>query len=98
MDNNTPDEATSRPVEPHCRKLGERFRFFHVAPLTGFKAGALNYALANTAADAEVIAVIDSDYKVEPNWLLDLMPAFENSRIAIVQAPQDYRDGQANAF
>src|ERR1700686_2304235 len=98
IDNNTPDEATWRPVEAHCLKLGERFRFFHVAPLSGFKVGALNYALTKTAADAEVVAVIDSDYKVEPNWLHDLMPAFENPRIAIVQAPQDYRDEQANAF
>jgi len=98
IDNNTRDEAIWRPVEAHCRKLGERFRFFHVAPLAGFKAGALNYALTKTATDAEVIAVIDSDYKVEPNWLLDLVPAFENPRIAIVQAPQDYRDEHDNAF
>jgi exo-beta-1,3-glucanase (GH17 family)/cellulose synthase/poly-beta-1,6-N-acetylglucosamine synthase-like glycosyltransferase len=98
IDNNTRDEAIWRPVEAHCAQLGERFRFFHVAPLAGFKAGALNYALAHTAPDAEVIAVIDSDYKVEPNWLLDLMPAFENPRIAIVQAPQDYRDENDNAF
>jgi exo-beta-1,3-glucanase (GH17 family)/cellulose synthase/poly-beta-1,6-N-acetylglucosamine synthase-like glycosyltransferase len=98
VDNNTRDEASWRPVEAHCSKLGERFRFFHVAPLAGFKAGALNYALAKTAVDAEVVAVIDSDYKVEPSWLHDLMPAFENPRIAIVQAPQDYRDERANAF
>jgi exo-beta-1,3-glucanase (GH17 family)/cellulose synthase/poly-beta-1,6-N-acetylglucosamine synthase-like glycosyltransferase len=98
IDNNTPDEATWRPVEAHCAALGERFRFFHVAPLAGFKAGALNFALAKTAADAEVVAVIDSDYKVEPNWLHDLMPAFDNPRIAIVQAPQDYRDEHDSAF
>jgi cellulose synthase/poly-beta-1,6-N-acetylglucosamine synthase-like glycosyltransferase len=98
VDNNTRDEASWRPVEAHCSKLGERFHFFHVAPLAGFKAGALNYALAKTAVDAEVVAVIDSDYKVEPSWLHDLMPAFENPRIAIVQAPQDYRDERANAF
>ncbi|HEX4376565.1 MAG TPA: glycosyltransferase [Steroidobacteraceae bacterium] len=98
IDNNTRDEAVWRPVEAHCAKLGARFRFFHVAPLAGFKAGALNYALAQTAADAEVIAVIDSDYKVEPNWLSDLLPAFDNPRMAIVQAPQDYRDDRENAF
>ena len=98
IDNNTQDEAVWRPVETHCAKLGARFRFFHVAPLAGFKAGALNYALAQTAADAEVIAVIDSDYKVEPNWLSDLLPAFDNPRMAIVQAPQDYRDDRENAF
>ena len=98
VDNNTRDEAVWRPVEAHCARLGARFRFFHVAPLAGFKAGALNYALAQTAADAQVIAVIDSDYKVDADWLLDLVPAFDNTRIAIVQAPQDYRDENDNAF
>ena len=98
IDNNTRDEAVWRPVEAHCAKLGARFRFFHVRPLEGFKAGALNYALARTAADAEVIAVIDSDYCVEPGWLRDLVPAFANANMAIVQAPQDYRDEHENAF
>ena len=45
IDNNTTDEAVWRPVEAQCARLGPRFRFFHVAPLAGFKAGALNFAL-----------------------------------------------------
>ena len=98
IDNNTSDEAVWRPVEAHCAQLGPRFRFFHVAPLAGFKAGALNYALARTAPDAEIVAVIDSDYVVEARWLRDLTPAFRDQRIAIVQAPQDYRDEGASAF
>jgi exo-beta-1,3-glucanase (GH17 family)/cellulose synthase/poly-beta-1,6-N-acetylglucosamine synthase-like glycosyltransferase len=98
VDNNTPDEAAWRPVEAHCRKLGERFRFFHVAPLSGFKAGALNFALLNTARDAQVIAVIDSDYEVDPYWLRDLTPAFADEKVAIVQAPQDYRDADQHLF
>jgi exo-beta-1,3-glucanase (GH17 family)/cellulose synthase/poly-beta-1,6-N-acetylglucosamine synthase-like glycosyltransferase len=98
IDNNTRDEAVWRPVEAHCLKLGSRFRFFHVAPLSGFKAGALNYALERTHPDAEVVAVIDSDYFVEPSWLTDLVQAFNDPAIAIVQAPQDYRDGQDSAF
>ncbi len=98
IDNNTRDEAVWRPVQRHCEALGERFRFFHVSPLSGFKAGALNFALQNTHKDAEVIAAIDSDYQVEANWLSDLVGAFENPRIAIVQSPQDYRDQDDNAF
>jgi len=98
IDNNTRDEAVWRPVEAHCATLGARFRFFHVAPLAGFKAGALNYALERTAPDAQIIAVIDSDYVVEPNWLRNLTPAFHDQRIAIVQAPQDYRDAGQSAF
>ena len=98
IDNNTPEEAVWRPLEEHCALLGERFRFFHVAPLAGFKAGALNFALERMAADTEIVAVIDSDYVVEPAWLRDLTPAFEDQRIAIVQSPQDYRDADQSAF
>jgi exo-beta-1,3-glucanase (GH17 family)/cellulose synthase/poly-beta-1,6-N-acetylglucosamine synthase-like glycosyltransferase len=98
IDNNTRDEAVWRPVEAHCAALGARFRFFHVAPLAGFKAGALNYALDRTAPDAAIVAVIDSDYVVDARWLRDLTPAFQDERIAIVQAPQDYRDAGENAF
>jgi exo-beta-1,3-glucanase (GH17 family)/cellulose synthase/poly-beta-1,6-N-acetylglucosamine synthase-like glycosyltransferase len=98
IDNNTKDEGVWRPVEAHCASLGPRFRFFHVASLAGFKAGALNFALRKTSADAEIIAVIDSDYVVEPNWLCELAPGFDNPRIAIVQGPQDYRDECQSAF
>jgi exo-beta-1,3-glucanase (GH17 family)/cellulose synthase/poly-beta-1,6-N-acetylglucosamine synthase-like glycosyltransferase len=98
IDNNTKDENVWGPVEAHCASLGERFRFFHVAPLKGFKAGALNFALTRTAADAQIVAVIDSDYVVDPNWLCELVPGFQDPRIAIMQAPQDYRDEGASAF
>jgi len=99
IDNNTKDPAVWQPVEAHCRLLGPRFRFFHEDPLAGFKAGALNYALAKTSPAAEVIAVIDSDYMVTPDWLHDLVPQFvRRPSVAIVQAPQDYRDGEENMF
>jgi exo-beta-1,3-glucanase (GH17 family)/cellulose synthase/poly-beta-1,6-N-acetylglucosamine synthase-like glycosyltransferase len=98
IDNNTRDENVWRPVQAHCEKLGARFRFFHVAPLAGFKAGALNYALERVAPDAQIIAVIDSDYVVDACWLNDLTPVFEDQRLAIVQAPQDYRDADQSAF
>jgi len=98
IDNNTRDESVWRPVLQHCQKLGSRFRFFHVAPLSGFKAGALNFALGHTAANAGVIAVIDSDYQVDACWLRELVPLFSHASIAVVQAPQDYRDANLNAF
>ncbi|WP_035246398.1 glycosyltransferase family 2 protein [Desulfogranum mediterraneum] len=98
MDNNTKDPAVWQPVEAHCRALGSRFRFFHEDELAGFKSGALNYALARTAADASVIAVIDSDYVVEADWLHDLAPQFLKPEVAIVQAPQDYRDDRESLF
>ncbi len=98
IDNNTQDPAVWQPVEKHCATLGPRFRFFHVSPLSGFKAGALNYALRHSAPEAEIIAVIDSDYVVRPGWLRDLVPQFANPKTGLVQAPQDYRDAEQNAF
>ena len=98
IDNNTKDPAVWQPVEAHCRKLGPKFRFFHVAPLAGFKAGALNFALAQTAPEAEILAVIDSDYLVTPDWLRDMAPQFAKPSLAIAQAPQDYRDDGENLF
>ena len=85
-------------MEAHCRALGRRFRFFHVNPLSGFKSGALNFALSHTSAAAQIIAVIDSDYIVNSTWLRELVPQFKEPKIGIVQAPQDYRDGAENAF
>jgi len=110
IDNNTKDPAVWEPVRDHCerlnRRLGadvtdsaaKRFRFFHVDPLSGYKAGALNYALRETDPAADVVAVIDADYQVGTRWLRDLVPAFFDEEVAIVQAPQDYRDGHENAF
>ncbi|WP_462401263.1 glycosyltransferase [Pseudomonas sp. Marseille-QA0332] len=98
IDNNTRDPAVWEPVKAHCEALGERFRFFHVAPLAGFKGGALNYLIAHTAKDAEVIAVIDSDYCVDRNWLKHMVPHFADPKIAVVQSPQDYRDQHESAF
>ncbi|MCO7522819.1 MULTISPECIES: glycosyltransferase [unclassified Pseudomonas] len=98
IDNNTKDPAVWEPLKAHCEKLGERFRFFHVAPLAGFKGGALNYLIPHTAKDAEVIAVIDSDYCVDRNWLKHMVPHFADPKIAVVQSPQDYRDQHESAF
>ncbi len=98
VDNNTRDRRQWKPVADYCIALGPRFRFFHVSPLSGFKAGALNFALDHTHPHAQIVAVIDSDYQVEPDWLKDLAPYFHHPEVALVQAPQDYRDGQGSAF
>lgn len=98
IDNNTKDPQIWQPVQEHCVKLGERFRFFHEEQLDGFKAGALNLALQHTAKDAQIIAAIDSDYQVSSTWLRALTAQFERPEIAIVQAPQDYRDGGESCF
>jgi len=91
--NNTPDPAYWRPVEEHCRTLGERFKFLNVEGLAGFKAGALRLALEHSDPATEIIGVVDADYAVTPDWLKDLVPAFADTKVGLVQAPQDHRDG-----
>ena len=49
--------------------------------MKGFKAGALNYVLSQTSPDAEIVAVIDSDYVVRKDWLRSLVPQFDNPKI-----------------
>ena len=96
--NNTPDPALWRPIEEHCKTLGERFKLVREDELVGYKAGALRLALAHTAADAEVIGVLDADYVVHPTWLKDLVPVFADAKVGMVQAPQDHRDGERSAM
>ncbi|MGL4260369.1 MAG: glycosyltransferase, partial [Afipia sp.] len=91
--NNTPDPTFWQPIQDHCRALGERFIFINAEKVQGFKAGALRIAMERTAPDAEIIGIIDADYVVTPDWLKDLVPAFVDPRVGLVQAPQEHRDG-----
>ena len=96
--NNTPDPALWMPIEEHCKTLGERFKFVRADNIVGFKAGALRLAMVHTAADAEVLGIIDADYVVHPDWLKDLVPVFRDPSVGLVQAPQDHRDGDQSVM
>jgi exo-beta-1,3-glucanase (GH17 family)/cellulose synthase/poly-beta-1,6-N-acetylglucosamine synthase-like glycosyltransferase len=98
IDNNTMDPAIWEPVAEHCARLGPKFRFFTLGKYKGFKAGALNFALRETAPDAEIVGVIDSDYIVDPDWLRSMAPAFDDPAVGFTQSPQDYRDNDGSAF
>jgi exo-beta-1,3-glucanase (GH17 family)/glycosyltransferase involved in cell wall biosynthesis len=98
IDNNTKDPAVWGPVKEYCEKLGKRFRFFHLEPWPGFKAGALNFGLKETDPRAEVVAVIDADYVVRPDWLATLTGHFHDPKVAVVQCPQSHRDFEQNRF
>src|SRR6266513_2994708 len=91
--NNTPDPEFWQPIQDHCRTLGEHFKFINAEKVQGFKAGALRIAMERTAADAEIVGIIDADYVVHPDWLKDLVPVFADPRVGLVQAPQEHRDG-----
>ncbi len=98
IDNNTMDPELWEPVAEHCARLGARFRFFHLGCWPGFKAGALNFALSQTAPDAEIVGVLDSDYVVSPDWLRAMVPHFGRAEVGFVQSPQDYRDNDGSFF
>ena len=98
IDNNTEDPELWEPVAEHCARLGLRFRFFHLGKWKGFKAGALNFALRQTAEDAEIVGVLDSDYVVSPDWLRAMVPHFGRAEVGFVQSPQDYRDNDGGFF
>ena len=98
IDNNTKDPAVWGPVKDYCEKLGKRFRFFHLEPWPGFKAGALNFGLKETAPEADVVAVIDADYVVRADWLSTLTGYFHDPKVAVVQCPQAHREFEQNTF
>lgn len=98
IDNNTADTGLWQPVADHCAHLGPRFRFFTLGKWQGFKAGALNFALGQTATDAEIVGVVDSDYVVRRDWLKSVAPYFARHEVALVQAPQDHRGWENDRF
>lgn len=98
IDNNTKDENLWKPVQSHCQKLGGRFQFYHVDPLSGAKAGAMNYALRHTDPAAEIIASIDADYIAHSEFLSSLLPLFSDENVSFVQSSHDYREWQENLF
>ena len=98
IDNNTSDPHLWQPVRAHCDQLGDRFRFLHVEGITGAKAGALNWAFPHTDPDAELIAVVDADYHVEPEWLRRTVGFFDDPRMGFVQCPHAYRDYHHSRF
>jgi cellulose synthase/poly-beta-1,6-N-acetylglucosamine synthase-like glycosyltransferase len=103
IDNNTTDPALWQPVERYCKELNtynnsELFRFFHIEQLSGAKAGALNFALRHTYSDVELIALVDSDYQAQSDFLERLVGFFDDPNMGYVQTPHDYRDWETNLY
>ena len=92
IDNNTTDETLWRPVEAFCATLGPRFRFLHVENMTGFKAGAMNWARQFMNPAASFIFVVDADYQVDRNCLRRALRHVTDDTIGLVQFPQHYRN------
>lgn len=90
--NNNLDAENWHQIERCCYALGKKFRFYHFDRLKGYKSGALNQILELMDPRTEIVAIIDSDYDVSPEFLKDTVGYFQNPNVGIVQAPQDYRN------
>lgn len=92
LDNNTRDPSLWQPVQRHCQRLGEQFRFIHVERLEGAKSGALNLCLELADPRADVVCVVDADYVVTPNFLERAAAYLDDPKVSFVQFPQAYRN------
>lgn len=91
LDNNTVDEALWRPVEVFCNETGGVLRFVHLENWPGFKSGALNHGLDICDPRTEIVAVVDADFIVSPDFLDRTVGYFADQQVAIVQTAQGFR-------
>lgn len=96
LDNNTDDVTLWQPVEQRCAELG--FRFVHLENWPGYKAGALNHGLEIADPRTEIIAVVDADFIVEPDFLRQSVGAFAAPVVGIVQTRQGFRSEPGNDY
>lgn len=80
------DDGCRPEVEKLAVELGAKY--LARADRTGAKAGNINNALAQI--DVDFIAIIDADHVVAPNFLRHTLGYFDDSRVAIVQTPQEF--------
>lgn len=80
----------AEPIRDYCAKLG--IGYFRREDRTGYKAGALNMLLEKTPVDCNLLAIIDADYQVEPEYLRETVGFFVDPDLGWLQTPQDYRN------
>jgi cellulose synthase/poly-beta-1,6-N-acetylglucosamine synthase-like glycosyltransferase len=90
------DAATVARLQAFCANRGIDFR--HRTDRRGFKGGALNDGLKALELKIDLIAIIDSDYVVEPGFLRAGVQPFRDAAIGFVQTPQAYRNAGIGTF
>lgn len=99
VDNNTRDPGLVAPIAAFVHACEDpRLRFFSLSDWQGFKAGALNFALAQSDPEAQWIGVVDADYQVAPEWLQQVCGYFKDPTVGLIQAPQAHRDPLTSRF
>ncbi len=85
------DDSTKEEIANELRRFSEEEGIFylHRDNRRGFKAGALNNMLKYSKE--EFIAIFDADeYLVNKNFLIDLIPFFEDKKVGYVQTEKRY--------
>jgi cellulose synthase/poly-beta-1,6-N-acetylglucosamine synthase-like glycosyltransferase len=95
LDDST-DEATVNTLSAYCSAHHIDYR--HRTNRRGFKGGALNDGLKALPREVELIAIVDSDYVVDPAFLRVSVPAFRSRVVGFVQTPQAYRNAPPGSF
>ena len=90
------DPGTVERLGAFCRARGVDFR--HRTDRRGFKGGALNDGLRALDRPVDLIAIVDSDYQVEPEFLANGVQPFRDATIGFVQTPQAYRNAAVGSF
>jgi cellulose synthase/poly-beta-1,6-N-acetylglucosamine synthase-like glycosyltransferase len=80
----------SEPLKAYCARTGVQYH--RREGREGYKAGALNVLLERTPADCNILAIIDADYQVEPEYLRETVGFFVDPDLGWLQTPQDYRN------
>ena len=89
LDDST-DPDLVRELGVFCRAHG--IDFHHREHRRGFKAGALNDGRRSLPPHVDLIAIIDADYVVAPDFLTQAVVHFRHPRVGYVQSPQGYRN------
>ncbi|HVI69229.1 MAG TPA: glycosyltransferase family 2 protein [Magnetospirillaceae bacterium] len=90
--NNAPETDDVQLVRRYCQYRPDLFTFAHRDHIPGSKAGALEWSRRLMSPHTELIAIIDADYQVRPDFLRECTPYFFDPQVALVQTPQDYID------
>ncbi len=88
------DDSTEEKYRAPLREFCQQHDIFymHREDRHGYKAGALNDAMPHTPPDIELLAVIDADYQVNPDYLRNTVGYFVKPDVAFLQTPQNYRN------
>jgi cellulose synthase/poly-beta-1,6-N-acetylglucosamine synthase-like glycosyltransferase len=90
------DARTVDRLRTFCSVRGIHFQ--HRTDRRGFKGGALNDGLRAIGRPVDLVAIVDSDYVVEPQFLRVGVQPFRERAIGFVQTPQAYRNAGPGTF